>query len=163
MGSVFGLLTRYSWGRKLLLKYPRIFTCGFFNENGPTQQELEVGTFETYIDAYSSSSTGNNKSKSLKMSCQVVIKGPEPGYIATPYLFLALTNMVLNNQKNMVLTKNASSSGSSSAASEVVPCLNMDRGCTTPAALIGQGGALDVLVDLINKYPGFSISVSPHP
>jgi hypothetical protein len=140
MGSIFGLFAKFSFGRKVLLKYPRFFTCGFFTAEGPTSQELLKGSFETTIEAYSSSSSSSSFSSSgsqPRLSCVVSIKGPEPGYIATPLLFLAMTTMVLHHSTT----------------------LNVKAGCVTPASLVGDKDALDVLVGVINKYPGFDITV----
>jgi hypothetical protein len=136
MGSIFALFAKFSFGRKVLLKYPRFFTCGFFTAEGPTSQELLNGSFETTIEAYTSSSFTSSGSQP-RLSCVVSIKGPEPGYIATPLLFLAMTTMVLHHS-----TK-----------------LNVKAGCVTPASLVGDKEALDVLVGVINKYPGFEITV----
>lgn len=45
MGIVFGLLTKYSFGRKLLLKYPKIFSLGFISHEGPTEEKMKNTKF----------------------------------------------------------------------------------------------------------------------
>ncbi|KAK5649846.1 hypothetical protein RI129_000875 [Pyrocoelia pectoralis] len=38
---IFSFLLKYNFGRKLLLKYPKLFSCGIFSHNGPTSATLE--------------------------------------------------------------------------------------------------------------------------
>jgi hypothetical protein len=38
---VFGFLCKYSYGRKLLLNHPKLFTKGVFSHEGPTKEQLQ--------------------------------------------------------------------------------------------------------------------------
>ncbi len=43
MGTVFGALASWRWGRALLLAWPRVFTLGHFSHRGPTlRQRLDT-------------------------------------------------------------------------------------------------------------------------
>lgn len=45
MGIVFGLLTKYSFGRKLLLNYPKFFSFGLVSHEGPTIEKMKKSKF----------------------------------------------------------------------------------------------------------------------
>lgn len=133
-GSIFMVLSKFTFGRQILLKYPTLFTCGFFTHEGPSQEQMKKGSFITTINAYSSSTSSSSSTSTSK----VVIKGPEPGYVATPLLFLAMTNIVLLQDQE-----------------------GIHKGCVTPAALVADSdSSTDLLVDHINQLPQFSIVIS---
>lgn len=44
-GIIFGLLTKFSFGRNLLLKYPKFFTMGFVSHEGPTEETMKNSKF----------------------------------------------------------------------------------------------------------------------
>lgn len=43
---IFGILTRFAFGRKLLLDHPKFFTFGFVSNEGPTEEANENVCFE---------------------------------------------------------------------------------------------------------------------
>ena len=88
-GAVFSTLARFQYGCKLLHDNPELFTNGMFREGGPTEEEMEGGSFETFCTAY-----GMNKDEAVRVSCS----GPEPGYIATPRIIVALALVVLKHR-----------------------------------------------------------------
>lgn len=45
VGIVFGTLTKFSFGRKLLLNYPKIFSLGFVSHEGPSEQKMKNTKF----------------------------------------------------------------------------------------------------------------------
>lgn len=44
-GVVFGVLTKFAFGRKLLLDYPKVFSFGFVSHEGPTEDTMEKTKF----------------------------------------------------------------------------------------------------------------------
>lgn len=44
-GLIFGILTKFSFGRKLLLNHPKAFSLGFFSHDGPTEDTMEKTKF----------------------------------------------------------------------------------------------------------------------
>lgn len=88
-GGVFATLARYKWGCDLLHDKPELFTNGCFRDGGPTDEQLSKGSFKTYCTAY-----GMNKEQAAKVTCE----GPEPGYVATPRMIVALAKTVLQNR-----------------------------------------------------------------
>lgn len=45
LGIIFGLLTKFSFGRKLLLNYPKVFSLGFVSHEGPTEEKMKKTKF----------------------------------------------------------------------------------------------------------------------
>lgn len=90
-GAAFSFLARYKWGCDMLHSSPETFSNGVFTTGGPTQAELEKGSFTTYVTAF-----GTNKSDKR---ARVKVSGPEPGYVATPRLIVALALTILGDGK----------------------------------------------------------------
>jgi short subunit dehydrogenase-like uncharacterized protein len=91
-GAVFAGLARFKFGCKLLHGNPELFSSGVFTEGGPSDEELEQGYFCTFSTAY-----GNNEDEVVRATC----KGPEPGYVATPKMLVALALTVLNHRDKL--------------------------------------------------------------
>ena len=107
VGAVFSGLARYNWGCNLLHSYPDFFSNGVFTEGGPSEEELEIGHFCTHSSGY-----GQTIDEVVRATC----KGPEPGYVATPRMLVALAMTVLNHREKLAF----------------------DGGVTLPGALFGQ-------------------------
>lgn len=45
-GKLLEALAQFSWGRWLLLKFPRVFSYGVFSREGPTEQQMAQTRFE---------------------------------------------------------------------------------------------------------------------
>ena len=75
------------------------------------------------------------------------MRGPEPGYVATPRLFLSLAATLLEFDPQQQRRAPAPSSPLAGGAGG--GGLAAQSGCTTPAALVGAGPALDALVTRI--------------
>lgn len=94
-GGIFSTLARTSFGCKLLKKNPSFFSNGFFREGGPTEEELQKGSFKTYCTAW-----GEKREDVVMVTCE----GGEPGYVATPAMIVALALGVLNNRDQLSFT-----------------------------------------------------------
>ncbi|XP_047908062.2 saccharopine dehydrogenase-like oxidoreductase [Anser cygnoides] len=83
-GILFLLLVKFSFGRKLLTKYPEFFSAGRFTKKGPTQKQMDETSFTMtfFGEGYSEGQNPQNGKPNVKICTQV--KGPEPGYVATP-------------------------------------------------------------------------------
>ncbi|KAM8809820.1 saccharopine dehydrogenase-like oxidoreductase [Eudromia elegans] len=83
-GLLFLLLVKFSFGKKLLIKYPEFFSAGRFTKKGPTQKQMDETSFTmTFLgEGYSEGQDPQKGKPNVKICTQV--KGPEPGYIATP-------------------------------------------------------------------------------
>jgi len=116
-GATFSTLARWQWGCNLLHSNPEAFTGGVFTSKGPTEEELEQGGFTTYVTAY-----GAKQSENSGQVAHVKVSGPEPGYVATPRLIVALALTILDAGKE---------------GGEQIN-LSFDRGVTLPGALFGD-------------------------
>lgn len=140
VGAVFGFLARFGWGRGLLLRYPRFFSLGVFTHEGPSPSQLAAGTFTSTVTArcmpeQAFRAGGDGGASVPGRDVVVTVSGPEPGYVATPLLFLAVAATLLDLDPN--------APGPESKATCALPVAS---GCVTPAALVGAGPALDALV-----------------
>ena len=90
-GSVFSTLARFQWGCDVLHKQPELFTGGVFRDGGPSDDDLKEGGFVTHSVAY------GLDDKALRATCS----GPEPGYVATPKMLVALAVTVLDNRSKL--------------------------------------------------------------
>ena len=45
-GKLLEALAKFSWGRRALLKYPRVFSYGLFSREGPNEQQLAQTRFQ---------------------------------------------------------------------------------------------------------------------
>lgn len=45
LGVIFGLLSKFSFGRKLLLDHPKFFSLGFFSHEGPSDETMKNSKF----------------------------------------------------------------------------------------------------------------------
>ncbi|NXX77637.1 SCPDL oxidoreductase, partial [Urocolius indicus] len=83
-GLLFLLLVKFSFTRKLLTKYPEFFSAGHFTKKGPTQKQMDRTSFTMtfFGEGYSEGQDPQHGKPNLKICTEV--KGPEPGYVATP-------------------------------------------------------------------------------
>lgn len=91
-GAIFSVLARFGYGCKILHSNPSLFSNGVFRQGGPTEEEMEHTSFKTYCTAY-----GMNKEESIRVTCS----GPEPGYVATPKMIVALALTVLHHREEV--------------------------------------------------------------
>ncbi|KAG0420350.1 Saccharopine dehydrogenase-like oxidoreductase, partial [Dictyocoela roeselum] len=71
------ILSRFEMGRKLLLKFPNLFTLGWVKKDGPTNEEVDKSNFEFKFMA---KGKVNNSNVVKKMK----VYGPDPGLKTTP-------------------------------------------------------------------------------
>lgn len=45
LGIVFGILVKFSFGRSLLLRYPKLFSLGFISHEGPSEETMKNAKF----------------------------------------------------------------------------------------------------------------------
>ena len=91
-GAAFSLLARFDYGCRILHDNPELFTNGCFRKGGPTEEEMANTSFKTHCTAY-----GKNKKERVNIVCE----GPEPGYVATPRIIVALALTVLNHRDKL--------------------------------------------------------------
>lgn len=120
-GAVVSLLAGYSWGRRLLLAWPRVFTFGMFSHEGPTEEQMATTTFvmthyargysngdsmKAVLEGAGASSGSSNRSAQLRSpmsdaAAAIRITGPEPGYVATPKFVLSAAFTALLERQSL--------------------------------------------------------------
>ncbi|XP_077342269.1 saccharopine dehydrogenase-like oxidoreductase [Lithobates pipiens] len=83
-GFLFLLFTKFSFGRKLLIRFPLLFSFGYFSKEGPTPKQMAESSFTMtfFGEGYSQDQDPQQGKPNIKICTQV--SGPEAGYVATP-------------------------------------------------------------------------------
>ncbi|XP_067625542.1 saccharopine dehydrogenase-like oxidoreductase [Eurosta solidaginis] len=106
-GVTFGILTKFSFGRQLLVKYPKVFSLGFFSHEGPSEAQMESVQFSFIMRA-----NGWPKSEKLleasdqyadlpSKTLTVKVSGSNPGYGATCVAVLSTAVTILKENDKM--------------------------------------------------------------
>ncbi|XP_072712620.1 saccharopine dehydrogenase-like oxidoreductase isoform X2 [Ciconia boyciana] len=116
--------------------YPEFFSAGLFTKKGPTQQQLDGTSFTMtfFGEGYSEGQDPQNGKPNVKICTEV--KGPEPGYVATPIAMVQAAVSLL----------------------EDAACLPKQGGVYSPGAAFSK----TKLIDRLNKH-GVEFSVISKP
>lgn len=137
VGILFTALARFSWGRWLLLQYPKIFSVGVFDHGGPTAAQRAQTTFSltfctrgyraergaaalartAAIAAGGEAAKEAAASKPAKEDGEPVItrvRGPDPGYGATSILLCQSALILLDVAEAREAAKSGGASDSAS-------------------------------------------------
>jgi len=104
---MFGLMTKWSFGRKLLLNYPGIFSCGFVSHEGPSEEIMENTHFSMTMKAEGWPNSerlaeGSDQFKSPPSKTLLVkVSGPNPGYGSTCVALLSTALTILKESDKM--------------------------------------------------------------
>lgn len=101
LGISIGLLSGLSFGRWLLLKFPSIFSLGWFRKRGPSEDEVESASFKMWFigRGFSDSSLVSQGNAKPDMEIITRVTGPEIGYIATPIILMQCALIVLSQRE----------------------------------------------------------------
>ncbi|XP_030369592.1 saccharopine dehydrogenase-like oxidoreductase [Scaptodrosophila lebanonensis] len=108
--TIFGLLSKFKFGRDLLLKYPGFFSGGMVARDGPSESRMERSFFKMTMKA-----VGWPKSEKLgectdqytdppSKTLMVKVSGPNPGYGATCVALLSTAVTILRESSKMPST-----------------------------------------------------------
>eukprot|EP00752_Nemacystus_decipiens_P018474 g16564.t1 len=145
-GGVFQTLAKSSWGRNLLLKNVEGFTRGLFSHEGPTEEQMKETSVEfTFIaKGYSSppaaaeapapADSGELETATAAaappgepdMTVVTRIRSPEPGYVATPIIFLAVARCLLEERAELPVGGGVHTPGSVLVNSSLIERLGKD-------------------------------------
>jgi hypothetical protein len=92
-------MASFAFGRRLLEQYPKVFSFGVFDHEGPSKEEMDATSFSLTL-------VGTGWPEKLaeptdvhtdlpKKRLIVRVSGPEPGYVATP---ICMVNGNINDQ-----------------------------------------------------------------
>lgn len=103
VGVFIGLFGKTGIGRWLLLKFPSLFSLGWFRKKGPTEDEVASATFKMWFVGHgfsdgSLASQGNRK-PDTKIITRVM--GPEVGYLTTPIILVQCALILLKERDNL--------------------------------------------------------------
>ncbi|KAE8655767.1 putative mitochondrial saccharopine dehydrogenase-like oxidoreductase [Hibiscus syriacus] len=103
VGIFIGLLSRISFGRWLLLKFPSFFSFGWFRKTGPSEEELRSASFKMWFVGYGFSDSSLASETNSKPDMQIItrVTGPEIGYVTTPISLIQCALIVLSQRKNL--------------------------------------------------------------
>ncbi|KAH9676675.1 putative mitochondrial saccharopine dehydrogenase-like oxidoreductase [Citrus sinensis] len=101
LGISIGLLSGLSFGRWLLLKFPSIFSLGWFRKRGPSEDEVESASFKMWFIGHGFSDSSLVSQGNAKPDMEIItrVTGPEIGYIATPIILMQCALIVLSQRE----------------------------------------------------------------
>ncbi|XP_053315593.1 saccharopine dehydrogenase-like oxidoreductase [Spea bombifrons] len=100
-GFFFFLFSKLSCGRKLLIKYPKFFSFGYFSAEGPTQKQMDEASFSMtfFGEGYSEGQDPQQGKPNLKICTQV--SGPEVAYVSTPIAMVQAAATILKEPESL--------------------------------------------------------------
>ena len=103
LGFFLKLFALTSWGRYLLLKYPKFFTAGFCSAEGPTAQQMDQTFFSLTMfgEGYSEKNSSLNRSDKPDKKIVIKVSGPEPGYYATSVAMVQSAVVMVKEQEKL--------------------------------------------------------------
>ncbi|XP_010258194.1 PREDICTED: probable mitochondrial saccharopine dehydrogenase-like oxidoreductase At5g39410 [Nelumbo nucifera] len=103
VGLFIGLFGSTAFGRWLLLKYPSIFSLGWFKKQGPTEEEVRSGSFKMWFIGHGYSDANLASQGNRKPDTEIItrVMGPEIGYITTPIVLLQCALVLLSGRGNL--------------------------------------------------------------
>ncbi|KAK1269976.1 hypothetical protein QJS04_geneDACA006888 [Acorus gramineus] len=102
-GIFIGLFGKFAFGRSLLLKFPEIFSLGWFRKTGPTEEEVRSASFKMWFVGFGFSdvSVASQGNKKHDMEIITRVSGPEIGYVTTPIILVQCALILLNQRNNL--------------------------------------------------------------
>uniref|UniRef100_A0AAR2ITZ6 Saccharopine dehydrogenase-like oxidoreductase n=1 Tax=Pygocentrus nattereri TaxID=42514 RepID=A0AAR2ITZ6_PYGNA len=123
-GLMFFLLVKFSFGRKLLIKFPEFFSFGFFSKEGPTRKQMEGSSFRFafYGEGYTEGQDPSQGKPNAKI--RTLVQGPEAGYVATPIAMVQAAITILNEPDSLPEKGGVYTPGAAFAKTTLIDRLN---------------------------------------
>ncbi|XP_059533604.1 saccharopine dehydrogenase-like oxidoreductase isoform X3 [Myotis daubentonii] len=123
-GLFFLLFVKFGIGRQLLIRFPWLFSFGYFSKQGPTQKQIDAASFTMtfFGQGYSHGCPIEDKKPNIRVCTQV--KGPEAGYIATPIAMVQAAMTLLNDVSNLPSVGGVFTPGAAFAKTKLIDRLN---------------------------------------
>ncbi|KAM0844582.1 hypothetical protein ACQ4PT_056951 [Festuca glaucescens] len=102
-GLFIGILGGFSFGRSLLLKFPALFSMGWFRKSGPTEAEVSSASFKMWFvgSGYGDSTRASGRGGKPDKEIVTRVSGPEIGYITTPIVLIQCALVLLSQRGNL--------------------------------------------------------------
>ncbi|KAG3257970.1 saccharopine dehydrogenase-like oxidoreductase [Ictidomys tridecemlineatus] len=100
-GLFFLFFVRFGIGRHLLIKFPWLFSFGYFSKQGPTQKQMDGSSFTLtfFGQGYKQGLSTDKLKPNIRICTQV--KGPEAGYVTTPIAMVQAAMTLLNDVSDL--------------------------------------------------------------
>lgn len=86
-------------------QYPKIFSFGVFDHDGPTKEDMDATSFvltlagKGWSDKLCESTDSHSQQPEKELIVQV--SGPEPGYVATPICMVQAAMVILREEDKL--------------------------------------------------------------
>lgn len=108
VAAIFALMTRFLFGRKLLLAHPKLFSFGFVSREGPEEATNENTNFEMlfYGQGWKETLAEPTDQFDVPMNKKMIVRvvGNNPGYGATCIALLLTATTILKESSKMPST-----------------------------------------------------------
>lgn len=103
VGVFIGLFGKTGIGRWLLLKFPSLFSLGWFRKKGPTEDEVASATFKMWFVGHGFSDGSLALQENRKPDTKIItrVMGPEIGYLTTPIILVQCALILLKERDNL--------------------------------------------------------------
>lgn len=103
VGMFIGLFGKTGIGRWLLLKFPSLFSLGWFRKKGPTEDEVASATFKMWFVGHGFSDGSLASQGNRKPDTEIItrVMGPEIGYLTTPIILVQCALILLKERNNL--------------------------------------------------------------
>ncbi|XP_049384863.1 probable mitochondrial saccharopine dehydrogenase-like oxidoreductase At5g39410 [Solanum stenotomum] len=103
VGLFIGLFGKTGLGRWLLLKFPSLFSLGWFRKKGPTEDEVASATFKMWFIGHGFSDGSLASQGNRKPDTEIItrVMGPEIGYLTTPIILVQCALILLKERNNL--------------------------------------------------------------
>lgn len=102
VGLLFATFALFECGRKILKKYPSVFTVGNVSLDGPTRQQVNETSFEMTLVGHGWKNTLESPTEEPSSRPEQLIvgrwRGPEPGYEATSIILVQAAITILKEK-----------------------------------------------------------------
>lgn len=99
------MLSKFEFGKNLLLDYPKVFTFGIFSKEQPSQETVENSSFQITFEAEGWTEKLADKNDQYSKPCDkkmvTRVKGKNPGYGSTCICLVAAAVTVLNEKDQL--------------------------------------------------------------
>uniref|UniRef100_A0A452UBF3 Saccharopine dehydrogenase-like oxidoreductase n=1 Tax=Ursus maritimus TaxID=29073 RepID=A0A452UBF3_URSMA len=115
---------KFGIGRQLLIKFPWLFSFGYFSKQGPTQKQIDASSFTmTFFGQGYSQGVSPEKNKPNMRICTQV-KGPEAGYVATPIAMVQAAMTLLKDISDLPKTGGVFTPGAAFSRTKLIDRLH---------------------------------------
>ncbi|KAI8053294.1 hypothetical protein BDF22DRAFT_743216 [Syncephalis plumigaleata] len=95
------LLAQIPLTRRLLVRYPRLFTAGFVSSNGPSLESIATSGFQQRMIGHGRRLSAETSSDTLEAA--VTVSGPNPGYPATAICLVQSAYVLLDRKEKKLV------------------------------------------------------------